>query len=169
MGAVRGKQIDEMTTETLLQSGADVNAAARYGYPFNGLSVLMLASESGQGNIGKLLLRCGANPHHRIKIAGSASFEDEGYFFRPDGTAFGVALAMRNLNVVRILWQAETSSLTTIDVDRTRCQNGEWDLICHNRAQHAWEDTKSESSGEWGQRLPRRGYTRHKVSDSTVV
>lgn len=50
MVAARGRPIDEMTTETLLQSGADVNAVSSCHYRFSAPNALIFASETDQEN-----------------------------------------------------------------------------------------------------------------------
>lgn len=147
IGAAQCWPIDEIVIETLLQSGADVNAVTASHNRFSAPNALIFACETDQENIVKLLLRYGANPHHRNKPLKTAAFEGRGYLFRPDGTALSIALAKRNVNVARIIWQAENDSPTSINANSGRNQTGEWEFVRSGRASQYWDDTKSESSG----------------------
>lgn len=98
MGAARRRPIDEMVIETLLRSGADVNVVTSLHNLFSAPTALIFACETDQENVIRLLLRYGANLHRRTKVKKSASFEEQGYRFKPDGTAVSVALAKRNVN-----------------------------------------------------------------------
>jgi hypothetical protein len=168
ISATQASPPDGITIETSLQSGADVTTIKARHYSFSASDTMVLASKTDQEEIVRLLLRHGADPHYRSSIAEEAkSIKKHVSLCRHDGTALGAALSRRNVNVARILWQAELSSPLTITIDSGHSQSGEWDFMCYGRDQQLWDDTKSELSGISERRRPNRGYAKYRRSRLT--